>query len=300
MSVLASSSSGTARGRAATPCLAPAVSVVDAKVSRAPRAGLVATIRAHPLAVYFGLAIALSWAYWLPDAFTGGNWSHFPGLLGPAIAAVVVSACCGRDSRRELSRRTTRWRVPLKWYVVACAPMLVAGVSLAVRAATGTTPDGGWSHMRGLPDAGWIGVAALVLVINGFGEEIGWRGFAWPKLRERRTLAHAAVLLAVPWVVWHLPLFWVKSGFSDMSIAMVPGLFFSLACGAVVMGWLVERTESVVIVALFHTMLNMATATSTTTPVAAFVSATVIIWAVWLVRSDHTEASLASPPQDAV
>jgi membrane protease YdiL (CAAX protease family) len=197
----------------------------------------------------------------------------------------------------ELSRRVLRWRVGVKWYLAAGLPVAVAGVVIAVRAAAGTPPAAGLSHVPGMPDVGWLGVAALVLMINGFGEEIGWRGFVWPRIREQRTLAGAAVILAIPWVVWHLPLFWIKSGFSDMSVAMIPGLFVSLACGAVVMGWLVERTESVIVVALFHTMLNMATSTTTTTPAAPFVSAIVIAWALWLVRKD---AATCARPRGAV
>ena len=54
-------------------------------------------------------------------------------------------------------------------------------------------------RMPGLPAAGWFAVFALAFLVNGYGEETGWRGFAWPRLRERHGPAGAALLLTVPW-----------------------------------------------------------------------------------------------------
>ena len=55
-------------------------------------------VRRHPLVAFFGIAYGLSWAYWVPLAlsgttvFPGSTPTHFPGLLGPAIAAFIVTA----------------------------------------------------------------------------------------------------------------------------------------------------------------------------------------------------------------
>ncbi len=216
---------------------------------RASERGYRDLVIAHPLGTYFGLAIALSWSYWIPDAIAGGHWSHFPGLLGPALA--------------------------------------VAAIVLAVRWMAGTSPGPGISDMPGVPDLGWFGVAAFVLVIGGFGEESGWRAFAWPALRGGRSLASAAVLLAVPWAVWHVPLFWIDSGMRGFSIVMLPGFFMSLVCGAVVLGYVYDRSGALAAVALWHTMLNMATSTHATEVAAPFVSMVLILWAIWIVRTDR-------------
>jgi membrane protease YdiL (CAAX protease family) len=47
------------------------------------------------------------------------------------------------------------------------------------------------------------GVAAGILA--GFTEELGWTGFAYPRLRARHGWLPAALLLGVLWGVWHLP-----------------------------------------------------------------------------------------------
>jgi uncharacterized protein len=81
------------------------------------------TVDAARLACFFTLAYALSWAYWLPLAFAGkivvagsGNPTQLPGLLGPAVAALAVTAITqGRTGLRDLGRRMVRWRVGWRW-----------------------------------------------------------------------------------------------------------------------------------------------------------------------------------------
>lgn len=82
----------------------------------------------------------------------------------------------------------------------------------------------------------------MLLVVGGLGEEVGWRGLAWTRLRRRLGLRDAALVLTVPWAVWHLPLFWIDSGLADLPLLVVPGWLLGLACGAVVLGWLYERS----------------------------------------------------------
>jgi membrane protease YdiL (CAAX protease family) len=146
---------------------------------------------------------------------------------------------------------------------------------------------GDLSRMRGAPDLGWFGVAAIVLVVNGFGEEVGWRGFAWPQLRQSRSLTSAAALMAVPWALWHVPLFWIDSGFRDMSLLAFPGFALSLFAGAVVLGWLFDRSGSVVVVALWHSMLNMSTGTEGTSGAAVVVSVLVVGIALVVVQVER-------------
>jgi uncharacterized protein len=89
--------------------------------SRAARGG--SRLDAGPLMVFFVLAYALSWSWAIPLAAAhmvvrdGVGWpTHFPALLGPAIAAVVVTAwTMSRPGVRDLPARLARWRVPLRW-----------------------------------------------------------------------------------------------------------------------------------------------------------------------------------------
>jgi membrane protease YdiL (CAAX protease family) len=258
--------------------------------------GLPAAVRRHPLAAYFALAFACSWGYWIPVAAAGGRPSHFPGLLGPMLAAVLVTGVSqGRPGLRDLGSRMVRWRVPLRWYAAATLPLAVGLVALGVLWFAGAKLPSlaQLGDMPGLPALGWLAVLVLSLVVNGYGEETGWRGFAWPRLRQRHGLAGAALLLAVPWALWHLPLFWLDTGLRGFPLLMLPGLLVGMAAGAVVLGWLYEQARSsILVVALFHACLNMASATRGTEGLVATVVSIVIIgWAVVILRADGRHAS---------
>ena len=272
----------------------PALDCAAPDAGRGRDHGVLAAVGHHPLGAYFVLTYLFSWGYWIPLALTGGHRSHFPGLLGPMLAAFVVSSVVtGRAGVADLLRRMVRWRVPARWYAAALVPLAAAAIALAVAAPFAGAPSPArLSRMPGLPEAGWLTVFVLVFLVNGYGEETGWRGFAWPRLRERHGLAGAALLIALPWAFWHLPTFWLDTGMRGFPPFMVPGFLVGMAAGAVVLGWLYEHARgSLLVVALFHAALNMASATEATADVAAAASAVVIAWAVLILRADRRRAA---------
>lgn len=180
-------------------------------------------------------------------------------------------------------------------------PLVAAAAGLGLLAVSGRplpSPQQ-LSVMPGLPDVGWVGVLLLCLVVNGYGEEVGWRGYLWPLLRRRHGAAAAGALLALPWAAWHLPTFWLDTGLRGFAPLMVPGWLVGLAAGTVVMGWLYERSGSLFVVALFHASLNMASATEGTRTVAAVPAALVMVWAIVLLRRGTTPATSGSTPSAA-
>ena len=50
-----------------------------------------------------------------------------------------------------------------------------------------------------------LSVLDFVLVILVVGEELGWRGYALPKLLEKRSPLIASLIIGVLWGAWHLP-----------------------------------------------------------------------------------------------
>ncbi|WP_147262012.1 CPBP family intramembrane glutamic endopeptidase [Blastococcus sp. TF02A-26] len=252
--------------------------------------GLRALVRDRQLTAYLLLAVALSWAWWVPVAVTGGTVSHVPGLLGPMLAAVAVTAATG--GRAGLRRLRGRLGAP-RWWLVALLPLPVAATVAAVAHVTGDGPaPGDFAVMPGIPAWSWPAVLLVLLVVNGLGEEVGWRGLAWTRLRRRLGLRDAALVLTVPWALWHLPLFWIDSGLADLSPLVLPGWLLGLACGSVVLGWLYERSGSVGVVALAHTAVNVASGTRGGEGlVAAVVSAGVIAAAMAVLAADRRAAA---------
>jgi membrane protease YdiL (CAAX protease family) len=146
-----------------------------------------------------------------------------------------------------------------------------------------------FAEMSGLPSTiGIVAVAVLVLLVNGYGEETGWRGFALPLLQRRFTPLPAMLLLAAIWAGWHLPMFLVVNSFRGFSAGTVVGWLLGLTAGSIVLGWLYNSSGgSVALVAVWHAGFNMVTATAAGTGlIAAIVTTVVMVQAIVLVGAE--------------
>ena len=129
----------------------------------------------------------IAWAWCAPlvtfgaTVEQGEGWpTHVPALLAPLGAALLVTVSI--DWRRGLTsllQRTGRWRFPLVWWSVVVSPVVVLALTLGgMRLAGSELPEwGDFARFGGLPSYGVLSTFLLVLVLNGFGEETGWRGF---------------------------------------------------------------------------------------------------------------------------
>ena len=206
--------------------------------------------------------------------------THLPALLGPAVAAVVVTAwTMGRPGVRDLLARMARWRVPLRWWLAAVSPIVFLGLGLAALAAAGKAlpSPGAFGQFSGVPAIGLAGV--LVLIFAGaLGEETGWRGYALPQLQRRFSPLASSLILAALWFGWHLPQFWVIATYRDFAPAGYVGMFCGLACGAVVLTWLYNRSGgSILLVAVWHGLYNVVSGTQAATGLLAAVVTTLIM-----------------------
>jgi membrane protease YdiL (CAAX protease family) len=241
------------------------------------------------------LAYVLAWGWSLPVAIAGRiveqgqGWpTHVPSLLAPLLAALlVVGFTEGHAGIRGLIRRMGRWRFSPVWWLVVISPAVVLGLSIAGLSLTNENLPA-WSDFakfNGLPAYGVLATFLFVLVLNGFGEETGWRGYLQDHLQRRFNPLSATLIVAVIWAVWHTPFFLILStysGFNAMTLVMFP---LGLASGAVVLTWLYNHTgRSILAVALWHTLYNMAVATAGATDlIQGVVTAVVMVGAAVLV-----------------
>ena len=269
------------------------------------------------LIAFFVIAYLFSWAWVIPLAVTGHTvlqgrgWpSHFPSLAGPMVAAFIVTAwTTGRYGVRDLVRRMGRWQIGWRWWIAALSPLAFLGLSLVAIAATGgTLPKAGdFAWFSGLPSGlGLVGVALLILVINGFGEETGWRGYALPELQKRFSPLTSTLILAGFWAGWHIPQFFVLRSYKGFSAATGVGFAFGLVCGAVVATWLYNHTGgSILAVVVWHGFYNVVSGTKAATGgsgrIAAMVSTMIIVQALLLIGLElragrHGHHSILGPP----
>src|SRR3954463_11076030 len=152
-----------------------------------PQSGMSPLVQRHPLTSFFILAFALSWG--VGHALAGVPLVAPDGLFicGVPVAAIVVTALVqGRAGLKDLGRRLLRFRVAARWYVAVFAlPVALVGAAVAlITTAGGSTLD--WSKTPGLASTALLMVVFMLLPIGApLGEEIGWRGFALPRLLAR-------------------------------------------------------------------------------------------------------------------
>ncbi|MCX7790288.1 MAG: CPBP family intramembrane metalloprotease [Chloroflexaceae bacterium] len=216
-------------------------------------------LQRHPVVTFYLLAFGFSWLGWVPQALYARGLFPFDsplfsllGGLGPTLAAVaVVLVLRESDGLRALFRPLFRWRVsPWQWAFALGFWPLVAAIALSIGAVTGQAwPDVGRFTWAGLPPV----FGAMLLA--GAWEEIGWRGFALPRLQATFPDWQIVLVMGSLWFVWHTPLMLNPS--SPMAALPWPGqLLFSLSL-TVIQTWLYRKTaRSLFFVSVFHAMSN--------------------------------------------
>jgi uncharacterized protein len=154
----------------------------------------------------------------------------------------------------------------------------------------------------GLPVTSVLVVWLYAVVVNGLGEETGWRGFLQPHLQRSFRPLTAVLLVSVVWTAWQLLLLPVLTSFEVISgPAVLPVFWFGLAALSVVLAWVHNRSGgSVLIAALWHGTYNLAAgAAAAQQGVNVVFTMFVFAWAgiiVWLqIRDQRAGREGASP-----
>ena len=212
---------------------------------------------------YFAFTYLLSWGVWISKALTGqsNQWLFWLAGFTPTLSALMLTIFQnGWSGVRQLLR--LRWQIKPIWYVISMlGTPLVMLVALGLHVALG----GDWpqyidpNHLVTSPEQ-WplvIVVFLYVFVFTALGEEVGWRGYALPRLQARFSPFTASLILGTVWAFWHLPLFWIMGDFHQQ----LPISWFLLQVlgSTFIYTWMFNRTNgSLLIALLFHTSSNAA------------------------------------------
>jgi membrane protease YdiL (CAAX protease family) len=89
-------------------------------------------------------------------------------------------------------------------------------------------------------------------------EELGWRGYALPRLLTRFSPFTASLILGVIWGVWHLPSFFL-SGMEQNGMSLTLFIIYT-PCLSILMTWVFQHTHgSVLSAVMIHYMANICT-----------------------------------------
>jgi membrane protease YdiL (CAAX protease family) len=264
-------------------------------------------LKRYPLVSFFAFAYALTWLAWIPLALRGPvygdrlSYLHFVGSLGPLVSAVVMTGLVsGRSGVRELLGRVFRWRVPLGWHLLAWfgPAALYAIAAVVVRVMWSQWPKLSlFGHSEEFAQLAMPVYWVLSIICYGFGEEVGWRGFALPRLQQKYSALTSAVILSVFWALWHLPVFAFSTGLSQMGPAEIFGWYLSLLTGSLLLTWMCNGARgSVLIVAVFHAMLNVAMTSPSPGSLSNVMGAALTIWGLFSIRALRRPQPRSSGP----
>jgi membrane protease YdiL (CAAX protease family) len=210
------------------------------------RVGLLAL---YPLASFFLLSFAFTWGYFwliwaplrLPDALIA------LGGFGPAVSAFLVLAITsGKPGVLSLLRSIVHWCIGVRWYLITLLGVPVLNL-LAFLVVPGVFADFVGPNSRVLQLYLSEMAISLTIGIAPVWEEIGWRGFALPRIQRLYSPVVGSLILGALWGVWHLPFFFgplARTG-PDASLVSASVALIEFSIGltglSVVMTWILNN-----------------------------------------------------------
>jgi uncharacterized protein len=184
------------------------------------------------------------------------------GEMNGLAALLVTAAFSGRAYLANLTHRSVRWRVPVRWYLVALfsVPVGATLISLVIYGPQALAmPSGGWP--RALAEV--VAVFVVQLVLFQLAEEIGFTGFLQHHWQDRYHPMKLTLYVALLWAVWHVPDHFAEEGWGVEALISAPVVFavevVSLFFARALFVWFYNRTgSSVLLVAIFHASFDAA------------------------------------------
>jgi uncharacterized protein len=215
------------------------------------------------LIIFFLLAFILAWGLMGMAIAQNYGWVELTiplepilliGSWIPNIAALLVLAFVlkQRGGIKKLFKGWLKFKVPAFWYMITLTPLVLSVLSILIyKFLYGIFPV---SEIVSDP-TGLIVMLIMITITGAMGEELGWRGFALPRLQSRMSALSASILLGTLWVIWHAPLWFAGLGYEENSFVAyaITGISFT-----VLVTWACNNTRgSLVIASLFHLTLNI-------------------------------------------
>lgn len=223
----------------------------------------------HPLIFYFFLAYAFSWIVTIPVLLS--TWNIIPGdytvglyakqWVGPALAAIImIRVTEGENGIYRLRQRNRQWRAGWPWYLLIFLGIPVL-ILLGIILQPGVLANISAFDFRVLGNYPLFFFG--IFFGTGLPEEIGWRGFALPRMQQRFGPLWSSVLLGTMWAFWHVLSFLLPAHGGGPGVNLIVSVinfvvFYGMVVAlTIIFTWVFNRTQgSILIASLLHTAID--------------------------------------------
>ncbi|UCC58551.1 MAG: CPBP family intramembrane metalloprotease [Candidatus Bathyarchaeum sp.] len=213
-------------------------------------------IKRHSALIYFVLAFSISWIgvyavieqkFWASSVIEISDLGimAIAQLNGPFFAGILMTLLVnGKLGIKQLFSRMKKYKVAGRWYLpVLIFPGLLLAVSLllGILVSPELAPTFGVFGLIGGPMAGLL-------------EETGWMGFAYPKMKGKRSALGTAIYFGVFHGIWHIVADFLGNfnAFGGYWLPYFFGFCLHVVALRVLIVWVYENTGSVFLSILMH------------------------------------------------
>lgn len=176
---------------------------------------------------------------------------YVPFQLAPAILALLITGVSkGRSGICSLFKKVKYEQVYTKWYLFALfAPLFFCAISYAFFSLA---EYGSLSFPSFDRPLSFFIMECFIIAMGSYGEEIGWRGYLLPELRQKHSLFSSSLIVGVIWGIWHLR---IGFGLPVFVIYLTMAIELSL-----IFSWLTQKTGNNILSAIIlHGSFNLCT-----------------------------------------
>ncbi len=215
--------------------------------------------------LFFLIAFAWSWLFWLPAVIWNLNLLLSVVASGPSIAAFLLTYMSeGKNGIKNLLRRAIDYKFRKVWLIpmFLLIPAITGGALLMATLNAGQSPEFGILFYQ--PWLIPLAFIFMLLIAGSVQEEFGWRGYALDRLQKRSNNALiSSLILGAIWGFWHLPFFFIGGTAAGEELSPsykqpIWNLVLSTMLLSILYTWFHNNTGGSLMPALiFHTMTNV-------------------------------------------
>jgi hypothetical protein len=243
---------------------------------------------------FYGFSLIIPWLFWTIAAII----SHLPdssnsltvlqgvfGILG-LVAPMFVAAYLFISNRVlyvDLKQRLFMVKRAKPVYTLLAITLIFSSIVLAQLISVLLGYNINQFYISGQPSftsamfSPWF-----ILVFAPIVEELAWHSYGTDTLRSRFNLFNTCMIFAVYWVIWHLPLSFIKGYYHSNMVAegwiYSVNFVFSLFVFVVLMNWLYYKTNrNILITILFHLSANISNEIFATHPMSKVIQTGILL-----------------------